>query len=108
VKGRTHVKDVLGRYVRAGSLIAMGSTTRSLCRLIPPAGLRLSDQELDANERTVPSGSGPPYVAGDAARGAVGVDFSGSYAGGESAVTITQPLFADLPEIATMVAQADF
>jgi hypothetical protein len=36
------------------------------------------------------------------------VDFSGSYAGGESVVTITQPLFADLPEIATMVAQADF
>jgi prepilin-type N-terminal cleavage/methylation domain-containing protein len=75
------VEEALGR---AGSL-AIPATTAGWVAL------------LDWEGKHAPDG-GPPYVAGagDASTGAIGVLATGTWATGDSQVTITLPAFADL------------
>ena len=53
---------------------------------------------INANEARAPGG-GPAYIAGsaNAAMGTIGISVTGTWLGGDSAVTLVQPAFNDLP-----------
>ena len=76
--------------------------------IIPPDSASWVDM-LNSGTGRAPSGV-PPYEVGVGSNvaGTVGVVFTGSYAGSDSAVTISRPAYADLPASSTTISQINF
>jgi len=86
------------RYALAASQVAQGSAAT-----VPddPTGWIAIIADGGA---TTPS-DGPMYVhgAGDPATGAVGIQVSGTFMGGDSMVTVSRPAFGELPAEVTLI-----
>jgi len=85
------------RAVRWEYATSHASSANGLDRPIPDNAAGWIDI-INSNEGKAPGG-GLAYTAGtgSSASGAIGVTVSGTWGGGDSTVTLTRPLFHDLP-----------
>ena len=101
----TAVQTAQKNYVAAEQL----ATTGAQVDRVVPADSDGWASLLNSTHSMAPAG-GEAFEAGtgDDARGAVGVVFSGTYADGDSTVTINRPAFAGLAAASIQIAQVDF
>ena len=101
----TAIQTAQKNYVAAEQLATTGAPVD---RVVPPDSDGWADL-LNSTHSMAPAG-GTAYEsgAGDEARGAVGVVFNGTYANGDSTVTINRPAFAGMPAASVQVDQANF
>ena len=93
---------VRNHYLRAESALAMGMSTNEAVATDATGWGSL----LNPKGHPAPTLAGSAFTegAGDAALGSIGIDVTGDYADGDYSVTITQPAFASLPPVSTVVA----
>ncbi|MEM7100589.1 MAG: prepilin-type N-terminal cleavage/methylation domain-containing protein [Pseudomonadota bacterium] len=101
----TAVETAQNNYVAAEQLATTGA---SVDRVVPPDSAGWVDL-LNSTRSSAPAG-GDAYEegAGDDTRGSIGLVFAGTFANGDSTVTINRPAFAGMPAASTQIAQSDF